>query len=174
MRFESVTMQQNPTAAEAPTLNRILLGWLTAFPDHVAGLRGEKAGREKWGKEGSKAAGMDWKGRGTFPLMCSWNRATDWLRSALILINKLQITKLLRQMRRRQCTVVVQNGVRSQVTVMLPGVKLIIDIGMRIGYRTSSKRLHPTRRHWRQAARRRAALFLIHRDSRYRLSDEAE
>jgi len=38
-------------------------------------------------------------------------------------------------------------------SVMLPGVELIIDIGMNIGYRPTSKRFHPAWHHQRGSPR---------------------
>jgi len=69
------TMQQNATAAGA--LPRTPLGSLQRSPDFLAGFKGEAAG-------GGERKGDEREGRLT--LMCSWNRAADWLRPALKLL----------------------------------------------------------------------------------------
>jgi len=72
------TMQQNATAAGAPPA-------YSAPPDLVAGFKGaasQKRGGE--GKERKRKGGRGrerggGKGEGSLTLMCSWNRAADWL-----------------------------------------------------------------------------------------------
>jgi len=59
-------------------------------PDLLAGFKGPLRGGEgrgRWEREGEgKGRGEGGEGKGRLTLMCSWNRATDWLRLALLVI----------------------------------------------------------------------------------------
>jgi len=47
-------------------------------------VKGRRREREERGREGEGGEGRGGEGRLT--LMCSWNRAADWLRPALIVV----------------------------------------------------------------------------------------